>query len=79
MTQTAEVTSLAPGPTASFAAPHHADRSLAGALYLVNVVAGAFAIGYVQTRVFGADPATTAANSRRTSCSTGRASPPTSW
>ena len=35
---------------------------IAGALYLVNVVAGAFAIGYVQTRVFASDPAITAAN-----------------
>ncbi len=35
---------------------------IAGALYLVNVLAGAFAIGYVQTTLFAAGPATTAAN-----------------
>jgi hypothetical protein len=35
---------------------------MAGALYLVNVVAGAFAIGYVQSQLFTADPATTAVN-----------------
>ena len=63
MTQTAEVTSVAPAADGVVrgASPHQLAR-LAGALYLVNVVAGAFAIGYVQTRVFGADPATTAAN-----------------
>jgi hypothetical protein len=35
---------------------------LAGALYLINVVAGAFAIGYVQTTLFASDPAITVAN-----------------
>jgi hypothetical protein len=46
----------------------NADRQLgrlarsAGALYLINVVAGAFAIGYVQMTLFAADPAITAAN-----------------
>jgi hypothetical protein len=35
---------------------------IAGALYLINVVGGAFAIGYVQARLLTPDPATTAAN-----------------
>jgi hypothetical protein len=35
---------------------------LAGAVYLINVVAGAFAIGYVQTTLFASDPAMTVAN-----------------
>ena len=35
---------------------------MAGALYLVNIVAGAFAIGYVRARLFAADPAVTADN-----------------
>ena len=35
---------------------------MAGALYLVNIVAGAFAIGYVRARLFAADPAVTAHN-----------------
>jgi len=43
------------------ASPRQLAR-IAGALYLVNVLAGAFAIGYVQTTLFAADPATTAAN-----------------
>ena len=43
------------------ASPRQLAR-IAGALYLVNVVAGAFAIGYVQTTLFGGDPATSAAN-----------------
>ena len=43
------------------ASPRQLAR-IAGALYLVNVLAGAFAIGYVQTTLFGADSATTAAN-----------------
>src|ERR687886_656690 len=47
--------------TPSSASPRRLAR-IAGALYLVNVVAGAFAIGYVQTTVLAADPATTAAN-----------------
>jgi hypothetical protein len=34
----------------------------AGALYLVNIVGGAFAIGFVRARVFVSDPATTAHN-----------------
>jgi hypothetical protein len=43
------------------ASPRQLAR-IAGALYLVNVLAGAFAIGYVQTTLFAVDPATTAAN-----------------
>ena len=35
---------------------------IAGALYLVNVVAGAFAIGYVQSRLLTSDAAVSAAN-----------------
>jgi hypothetical protein len=35
---------------------------IAGALYLVNIVAGAFAIGYVHARITGSDPASTLAN-----------------
>jgi hypothetical protein len=37
---------------------------IAGALYLINVVAGAFAIGYVQSTLFTPDPALTVANLR---------------
>ena len=43
------------------ASPRQLAR-IAGALYLVNVVAGAFAIGYVQSQLFNTDPAITAAN-----------------
>lgn len=43
-------------------APPRRVARIAGALYLVNVVAGAFAIGYVQTELFASDPAITAAN-----------------
>jgi len=43
------------------ASPRQLAR-IAGALYLVNVVAGAFAIGYVQSQLFTSDPAITAAN-----------------
>jgi hypothetical protein len=35
---------------------------IAGALYLINVVGGAFAIGYIQATLLAPDPATTAAN-----------------
>jgi len=35
---------------------------MAGALYLINIVGGAFAIGLVQARLFTADPAVTAHN-----------------
>jgi hypothetical protein len=35
---------------------------IAGALYLINVVGGAFAIGYIQGTLLAPDPATTAAN-----------------
>jgi len=63
--------SRVPGPADVIATDERADvRSasprqlarIAGALYLVNVLAGAFAIGYVQTTLFATDPATTAAN-----------------
>jgi hypothetical protein len=47
--------------TQTFASPVRLAR-IAGALYLVNVVAGAFAIGYVQSRLFSADATVTAAN-----------------
>ena len=43
-------------------APPRRLAKVAGALYLVNVLAGAFAIGYVQNRLFASDPTTTAAN-----------------
>jgi hypothetical protein len=62
MTSTAPGTgSAAAAESAGSAAPSRLAR-IAGALYLVNVVAGALAIGYVQTRVFASDPAATAAN-----------------
>src|SRR5204863_9117815 len=35
---------------------------IAGALYLINIVGGAFAIGVVQARLFAIDPAATAHN-----------------
>jgi hypothetical protein len=43
------------------ASPRQLAR-IAGALYLINVVCGAFAIGYVQGTLLASDPATTAAN-----------------
>src|SRR5688572_14280869 len=43
------------------ASPRQLAR-IAGALYLINVVAGAFAIGFVQQTVFVSDPAITAQN-----------------
>ena len=43
------------------ASPRQLAR-IAGALYLLNIVAGAFAIGFVQQTVFVSDPATTAQN-----------------
>jgi uncharacterized protein DUF4386 len=47
--------------TPTLASPARLART-AGALYLVNVVAGAFAIGYVQSRLLTPDAAVTAAN-----------------
>ena len=35
---------------------------MAGALYLINIVCGAFAIGFVHATLFASDPANTAAN-----------------
>ena len=35
---------------------------IAGALYLINVIGGAFAIGFVQSTLFSPDPVATAAN-----------------
>jgi hypothetical protein len=35
---------------------------MAGALYLINILGGAFATGFVRATVFASDPATTAAN-----------------
>ncbi|HWH98850.1 MAG TPA: DUF4386 domain-containing protein, partial [Propionibacteriaceae bacterium] len=35
---------------------------MAGALYLINILGGAFAIGFVHATLFASDPATTAAN-----------------
>jgi Domain of unknown function (DUF4386) len=35
---------------------------IAGALYLINILGGAFAIGFVHATLFASDPATTAAN-----------------
>jgi hypothetical protein len=71
MTQTA-LTSAAPdldavhpdaggGEAAREASPRQLAR-VAGLLYLVNVLGGAFAIGYVQSQLFTGDPASTAAN-----------------
>jgi hypothetical protein len=48
------------GPVAG-ASPRRLAR-LAGALYLVNIIGGAFAIGVVPALLFTSDPATTAAN-----------------
>jgi hypothetical protein len=63
MIRTAEATALAPVAevNASSSSPRRLAR-IAGALYLVNVIAGAFAIGYVQTVLFASDAAVTAAN-----------------
>src|SRR3954449_1452806 len=47
-----------PGASAS---PQRLAR-VAGALYLINIVGGAFAIGVVQARLFTLDPAATAHN-----------------
>jgi hypothetical protein len=47
--------------SATGASPRQLAR-IAGALYLINVICGAFAIGYVQATLFTPDPATTAAN-----------------
>src|SRR3954451_15950886 len=78
MTHTVLVPAARPGSPATPPATAAARRSLddqavpaasprrlariAGALYLVKVVAGAFAIGYVQAQLFASDPAVTAAN-----------------
>jgi hypothetical protein len=43
------------------ASPRQLAR-MAGALYLIDVVCGAFAIGYVQGTLLASDPATTAAD-----------------
>ena len=43
------------------ASPRQLAR-FAGALYLINILGGAFAIGFVPAMLFAADPATTAAN-----------------
>ena len=43
------------------ASPRRLAR-IAGALYLVNILCGAFAIGFVPATLFASDPATTAAN-----------------
>jgi hypothetical protein len=43
------------------ASPRQLAR-IAGALYLINIVCGAFAIGFVPATLFASDPATTAAN-----------------
>jgi hypothetical protein len=63
MTHTAQGTAIAPLAelNASSASLRRLAR-VAGALYLVNVIAGAFAIGYVQTALFAPDAAVTAAN-----------------
>jgi len=49
------------GEAAGGASPLRLAR-IAGALYLINVVGGAFAIGIVQARLFTPDPAATAHN-----------------
>ena len=43
------------------ASPRQLAR-IAGALYLINILGGAFAIGFVHATLFASDPATTAAN-----------------
>jgi uncharacterized protein DUF4386 len=43
------------------ASPRQLAR-IAGGLYLINIVGGAFAIGFVHATLFASDPATTAAN-----------------
>jgi hypothetical protein len=47
--------------TAKGASPRQLAR-IAGALYLINILGGAFAIGFVHATLFASDPATTAAN-----------------
>jgi hypothetical protein len=47
--------------TITGASPRRLAR-IAGFLYLVNILCGAFAIGYVQATLFSSDPAVTAAN-----------------
>ncbi|MCE3277136.1 MAG: hypothetical protein K0R13_2991, partial [Propionibacteriaceae bacterium] len=47
---------------------------IAGALYLINIVGGAFAIGFVRAALFTPDLATTAHNIQSTSCCTDWAS-----
>jgi hypothetical protein len=47
--------------TVTGASPRQLAR-MAGALYLINIVGGAFAIGFVNGTLFAPDPATTAAN-----------------
>ena len=47
--------------TVTRASPRQLAR-MAGALYLINIVGGAFAIGFVNGTLFAPDPATTAAN-----------------
>ena len=47
--------------TVTGASPRQLAR-IAGALYLINIVGGAFAIGFVNGTLFAPDPATTAAN-----------------
>jgi hypothetical protein len=43
-------------------APPRRLATIAGLLYLINIVGGAFAIGFVHATVFASDPATTSAN-----------------
>jgi hypothetical protein len=47
--------------TVTGASPRQLAR-IAGALYLINIVGGAFAIGFVHATLFASDPATTAAH-----------------
>jgi hypothetical protein len=47
--------------TGEVASPQRLAR-IAGILYLINILGGAFAIGFVHATVFASDPATTAAN-----------------
>jgi hypothetical protein len=47
--------------TAVVASPQRLAR-MAGILYLINILGGAFAIGFVHATVFASDPAATAAN-----------------
>ena len=64
--------------TVTGASPRQLAR-MAGALYLINIVGGAFAIGFVNGTLFAPDPRPRLPTSRHISCSTGLAWRHTSW